>query len=214
MSFTLIGKKVGMTQLFDGDNRLVPVTVVEAGPCPVVQVKSQDKDGYSAVQIGFSSQKAHRVNKPQLAHFAKAGVEPTKELREFRTEALEEELKVGDVLTVSRFEAGQKVDIIGTTKGAGFQGVMKRWGFHGGPASHGSMFHRRGGSYGQCQWPGEVNKGRKMPGHKGDKRRTTQNLTVVKVLEDKNLILLKGSVHGPKGGTVYIRTAKKTRKAS
>lgn len=203
-----------MTQLFDGDNRLIPVTVIEAGPCPVVQVKSQDKDGYSAVQIGYLAQKEHRVNKPQVGHFAKAGVEPTKELREFRTEALEEELKVGDVLTVSRFEAGQKVDIIGTTKGAGFQGVMKRWGFHGGPASHGSMFHRRGGSYGQCQWPGEVNKGRKMPGHMGDKRRTTQNLTVVKVLEDKNLILLKGSVHGPKGGTVYVRTAKKTRKAS
>lgn len=203
-----------MTQLFDGENRLIPVTVVEAGPCPVVQVKSEEKDGYHAVQIGFKTQKAQRINKPQIGHFAKAGVEPTRELREFRTEGLEEELKVGDVLTVARFEEGQKVDIIGTTKGAGFQGVMKRWGFHGGPASHGSMFHRRGGSYGQCQWPGEVNKGRKMPGHKGDKRRTTQNLVVVKVLEDKNLILLKGSVHGPKGGTVYIRTAKKTRKES
>lgn len=203
-----------MTQLYDGDNRLIPVTVIEAGPCPVVQVKSEDTDGYQAVQIGFSEQKEQRINKPQVAHFKKAGVAPQQTLREFRTEGLEGEFKVGDVLTVAKFEEGTKVDIIGTTKGAGFQGVVKRWGFGGGPASHGSMFHRRGGSYGQCQWPGEVAKGKKMPGHKGNKSRTTQNLKVVKVIEDKNLILLKGSVHGPKGGTVYVRTAVKQKKAS
>jgi len=203
-----------MTQIYDGENRLVPVTVVEAGPCPVVQVKSDDKDGYQAVQIGFGPQKEHRVNKPQLAHFKKAGVAPVQSLREFRTEDMGADYKVGDVLTVEHFEEGSNVDIIGTTKGAGFQGVVKRWGFHGGPASHGSMFHRRGGSFGQCQWPGETAKGKKMPGHKGDKRRTTQNLKVVKVIAEKNLLLLKGSVHGPKGGTVYIRTAVKQKRAS
>ncbi|WP_309399094.1 50S ribosomal protein L3 [Cerasicoccus maritimus] len=213
MSFTLIGKKIGMTQIFDG-NELVPVTVVEAGPCPVVQVKSSDKDGYEAVQIGYSAQKEQRVSKQLQGHFAKAKVAPTKELREFRTGDHDGEYNVGDVLTVSKFEAGQKVDIIGTTKGKGFQGVVKRWGFGGGPASHGSMFHRRGGSYGHCQWPGEVWKGKKMPGHTGAKRRTTQNLKVVKVLEDKNLLLLKGSVHGHNGGTVYVRTAVKKKRSA
>ncbi len=213
MSFTLIGTKIGMTQIYDGENRLVPVTVVQAGPCPVVQVKNGESDGYNAVQIGFKEQKEHRVNKPQIGHFKKAGVAPHHQLREFRVNEGEGEFNVGDVLDVSKFEEGQKVDVIGTTKGRGFQGVMKRWNFGGGPASHGSMTHRRGGSYGMCQWPGEVMKGKKMPGHMGNKNRTTQNLVVAKVIAEKNLILIKGSVHGSKGGTVYIRTAKKTRKA-
>ena len=193
MNVALLGKKIGMTQVFDDANRLVPVTVIEAGPCPVTQVKSNDSDGYDAVQIGYRPQKEHRLSQAALGHFKKAGVEPHAELQEFRTNG-ESELNVGDVLTVEQFEAGQKIDVIGTSKGRGFQGVVKRYGFAGGPASHGSMFHRRGGSYGMCQWPGHVIKGKKMPGHMGDKQRTVQNLTVVKVIPEKNLILIKGSV--------------------
>lgn len=210
MKTTLLGKKIGMTQVFDENNRLVPVTVIEAGPCPVTQVKTSEKDGYSAVQIGFRAQKEHRLSKAALGHFKKAGVEPLAELREFRVEN-EGELNVGDVLTVEKFEAGQKIDVIGTSKGRGFQGVVKRYGFAGGPASHGSMFHRRGGSYGMCQWPGHVIKGKKMPGHMGDVQRTVQNLTVVKVLADKNLILVKGSIPGSRGSLVSVRTAVKTK---
>ncbi|NQY33145.1 MAG: 50S ribosomal protein L3 [Coraliomargarita sp.] len=213
MKVALLGKKIGMTQVFDENNRLIPVTVIEAGPCPVTQVKSDEKDGYSAVQIGYRPQKDHRLSKAALGHFKKAGVEPLAELREFRVEA-EGELNVGDVLTVEKFEAGQKIDVIGTSKGRGFQGVVKRYGFHGGPASHGSMFHRRGGSYGMCQWPGHVIKGKKMPGHMGDKQRTVQNLTVVKVLADKNLILVKGSIPGSRGSLVTVRTAVKNKKAN
>ncbi len=210
MKTTLLGKKIGMTQVFDENNRLVPVTVIEAGPCPVTQVKTSEKDGYSAVQIGFRAQKEHRLSKAALGHFKKAGVEPLAELREFRVED-ESELNVGDVLTVEKFEAGQKIDVIGTSKGRGFQGVVKRYGFAGGPASHGSMFHRRGGSYGMCQWPGHVIKGKKMPGHMGDVQRTVQNLTVVKVLADKNLILVKGSIPGSRGSLVSVRTAVKSK---
>lgn len=213
MKVALLGKKIGMTQVFDENNRLIPVTVIEAGPCPVTQVKSDEKDGYSAVQIGYRPQKDHRLSKAALGHFKKAGVEPLAELREFRVEA-EGELNVGDVLTVEKFEAGQKIDVIGTSKGRGFQGVVKRYGFHGGPASHGSMFHRRGGSYGMCQWPGHVIKGKKMPGHMGDKQRTVQNLTVVKVLADKNLILVKGSIPGSRGSLVTVRTAVKNKTAN
>lgn len=214
MSFTLIGKKVGMTQVYDTDNRLVPVTVVEVGPCPIVQVKTQTSDGYHAVQIGFGSQKEQRVSKSLKGHYAKAGIEPVRTVSEFRTDGLDEQFKVGDVLTAARFAEGQKVDVIGVTKGKGFQGVMKRYGFKGGRASHGSMFHRRGGSYGQCQWPGEVYKGRKMPGHMGDKRRTTQNMQVVKIIEDKNIMLIKGSLPGAKGQLVHIRQAVKQKKAN
>lgn len=214
MSITLIGKKIGMTQVYDANNCLVPVTVVEVGPCPIVQVKTQESDGYSAVQIGFGLQKEHRVSKPLKGHYAKAGIDPVRTLSEFRTDGLNEVFKVGDVLTANKFVEGQKVDVIGITKGKGFQGVMKRYGFKGGRASHGSMFHRRGGSYGQCQWPGEVYKGRKMPGHMGDKRRTTQNMQVVKILEDKNIMLIKGSLPGAKGELVHIRQAVKNKTAA
>ena len=200
-----------MTQVYDEANRLVPVTVIEVGPCPIVQIKTLKSDGYNAIQIGFNEQKENRVAKPQLAHFKKSGVKPCSQLSEFRTDDVAE-YKVGDMLTVARFEAGQKVDVIATVKGRGFQGVMKRWNFDGGPAGHGSMFHRRGGSYGQCQWPGEVDKGKKMPGHMGDVRRTVQNLKIVKVIEDKNLLLVKGSLPGSNGSTVYVRTAKKQKK--
>lgn len=210
MNIALLGKKIGMTQVFDDANRLIPVTVIEAGPCPVTQVKSTEKDGYDAIQIGFRQQKEHRLTKAALGHFKKAGVEPVAELSEFRTNG-ETDINLGDVLTVERFEAGQKIDVIATTKGRGFQGVVKRYGFAGGPASHGSMFHRRGGSYGMCQWPGHVIKGKKMPGHMGDVSRTVQNLEVVKVIADKNLILVKGSIPGSRGGYVTVRTAIKTK---
>ncbi len=199
-----------MTQVFDEDNRFVPVTVIEAGPCPVTQIKTADKDGYEAVQIGFLAQKAHRLPKAALGHFKKAGVEPVSQLSEFRLTG-ESDLNLGDILTVERFEAGQKIDVIGTSKGRGFQGVVKRYGFAGGPASHGSMFHRRGGSYGMCQWPGHVIKGKKMPGHMGDVQRTVQNLEIVKVIADKNLILVKGSIPGSRGSVVTVRTAVKNK---
>lgn len=200
-----------MTQVYDQDNRLVPVTVVEAGPCPITQIKTTDSDGYNALQIAFGETTEKRVSQPQVAHFKKAGVKPHRVLQEIRLDDVSE-YKVGDVLDVSRFEEGQKVDVIGTTKGHGFQGVMKRWDFSGGRASHGSMFHRRGGSYGQCQWPGEVDKGKKMPGHMGSKRRTVQNLKIVKVLADKNLLLIEGSFPGSRGSDVIVRVAKKQKK--
>ena len=212
MNIALLGKKLGMSQVFDEDNCLVPVTVIEAGPCPVVQIKSVDTDGYNAIQLGYGAQKAHRLSKAELGHVNNANIEPVSNLQEFRTSG-DTELNVGDVLTVDRFEAGQKIDIIGTSKGRGFQGVVKRYGFAGGPASHGSMFHRRGGSYGMCQWPGHVIKGKKMPGHMGDAQRTVQNLKVVKVIADKNLILIKGSVPGSKGSLVTVRTAVKQKRA-
>lgn len=212
MNVALLGKKIGMTQVFDDENRLVPVTVIEAGPCPVTQVKSTEKDGYDAVQIGYRPQKEHRLSKAALGHFKKAGVDPVAELQEFRTNG-DAEIKVGDILTVAKFEEGGKIDVIGTSKGRGFQGVVKRYGFSGGPASHGSMFHRRGGSYGMCQWPGHVIKGKKMPGHMGDARRTVQNLQIVKVVAEKNLILIKGSIPGSRGSLVTVRTAVKNKAA-
>lgn len=201
-----------MTQVFDDASRLVPVTVIEAGPCPVTQIKSSDKDGYDAIQIGYCEQKEQRLSKGELGHLKKAELEPVAELSEFRTIG-ETDVKVGDVLTVERFQTGQKIDVIGTSKGRGFQGVVKRHGFSGGPASHGSMFHRRGGSYGFCQWPGHVIKGKKMPGRMGGDRRTVQNLEVVKVVADKNLILIKGSIPGSRGSLVAVRTAVKAKTA-
>ena len=208
MSIVLIGKKLGMTQVFNADNTLVAVTVVEAGPCPVTQVKTAQSDGYEAVQIGFGAQKESRMTKSELGHLKKAGVEPLTELVEIRTDK-PSELKIGDVLKVTNFQEGQKVDIIGTSKGKGFQGVMLRHNFQGQPASHGHMMHRRPGSVGCRQTPGHVYKGRKMPGHQGQVRCTTQNLSIVKILEDKNLLLIKGSIPGANGDIVLVRTAKK-----
>ena len=210
MSFILLGKKLGMTQIYDDTNTLVPVTIVEAGPCVVSQLRTEDKDGYSAVQIAYGEQKAARVAKPQLGQLEKAGIAPHSTLKEFRTDDVAD-FTVGDTMTVEKFEEGAKVDVIATTKGRGFQGVVKRWGFAGGPASHGSMFHRRGGSYGMCQWPGKVIKGKKMPGHMGAKSRTTQNLRVVKVLPEKNILLIRGSFAGGSDTLVTIRPAKKTK---
>ena len=210
MKIALIGKKIGMTQVYDENNHLVPVTVIEAGPCPIVQIKSVDSDGYDSIQLGYKSQKKSRLSKAELGHLNKAKVNPVSTLQEFRTNG-DINFNVGDVLTVDQFSEGQKIDIIGTSKGRGFQGVVKRYGFSGGPASHGSMFHRRGGSYGMCQWPGHVIKGKKMPGHMGDARRTVQNLKIVKVLADKNIILIKGSIPGSKNSLLTIRTAVKNK---
>ena len=213
MSLTLIGKKIGMTQFYNEENVLVPVTVVELGPCPVTQVKTLETDGYNAVQIGFKAQKEQRLNKPALGHLKKAGVAPVAILGEFRTEGAPE-YKIGDVLTVEKFTEGQRIDVIGVAKGRGFQGVMKRWDFQGQPDTHGHMMHRRPGSIGMRQTPGHVYRGRKMPGHMGAKRRTVQNLTVVKVIGDKNILLIKGSFPGANGDTVYVRTAKKIKKVA
>ena len=204
---TLLGTKLGMTQVYDGDNVLVPVTVVEAGPCPVVQVKSPEKDGYHAVQIGFLKTKAHRINDPETGHLKKAGVDAHKLLREVRlTEAAT--VKAGDVITVDAvFKEGQIIDVIGVTKGKGFQGVVKRWRVNGGPAAHGSMFHRRIGSIGQRQTPGRTWKNQAMPGHMGQVRRTVQNLRIVKIIPEKNLILVRGALPGATGDDVVIRAA-------
>ena len=209
MISTLVGKKLGMTQVYDAQNVLVPVTVVEAGPCPVVQVKTTEIDGYNAVQLGFSQKKAKNSPKAEQAHAKKAGLDETPRiLSEVRLEAASD-LKVGDVITVSAFTEGQMVDVIGVTKGKGFQGVVKRFRVAGGPASHGSMFHRRIGSIGMRQTPGRAWKNQAMPGHMGSERRTVQNLRIVKVLPEKNILLVKGAIPGANGDDVIVRTAKK-----
>jgi large subunit ribosomal protein L3 len=207
MISSLLGKKIGMTQVYDAQNVLVPVTVVEAGPCPVVQVKTLETDGYNAVQIGFSQRKPRNATKPELNHAKKAGLTyAPRVLSEVRlTEA--PTVKVGDVVTVEAFKEGQLVDVIGVTKGKGFQGVVKRFRVAGGPAAHGSMFHRRIGSIGMRQTPGRTWKNQAMPGHMGGDHRTQQNLRVVKIIAEKNLILLKGAVPGANGDDVIVRTA-------
>lgn len=211
MKLALLGKKLGMTQVYDSDNGLVPVTVVEAGPCPVVQVKQEKTDGYNAIQIGFSPQKESRVSKPELGHLKKAGIAALSQLKEIRVDGAPEQ-KMGDVLTVSIFEEGQFIDVVGITKGKGFQGVMKRYRTAGGPAAHGSMFHRRVGSIGGNQYPGHVFKNQIMPGHMGSVQRTVQNLRIVKVIPEKNLLLIRGNVPGAAGTAILIRVAKKTKR--
>jgi large subunit ribosomal protein L3 len=204
---TLIGKKLGMTQVYDAQNVLVPVTVVEAGPCSVVQVKTVEIDGYNAVQLGFSAQKVKNSSKAELAHAKKAGLEVApRVLSEVRLNEKPTQ-KAGDVLTVEIFKEGQLIDVTGVTKGKGFQGVVKRFRVAGGPASHGSMFHRRIGSIGMRQTPGRTWKNQAMPGHMGQLQRTMQNLTVVKVIADKNIILVKGAIPGANGEDVIVRTA-------
>jgi large subunit ribosomal protein L3 len=207
MISSLLGKKIGMTQVYDAQNVLIPVTVVEAGPCAVVQVKTVESDGYNAVQIGFSAKKDKNSSKAEIAHAKKGGVEHApRVLSEVRLPATSA-LKVGDVVTVSAFQEGQLVDVIGITKGKGFQGVVKRFRVAGGPAAHGSMFHRRIGSIGMRQTPGRTWKNQAMPGHMGGERRTVQNLRVVKVIADKNLILVKGAIPGANGDDVLVRLA-------
>ena len=208
MSKTLIGKKVGMTQIFDEKGAVIPVTVIEAGPCTVVQVKNTETDGYNAIQLGFGSVKEKKLNKPLKGSFKKANIEPKKHLREFRLDSVEN-ITVGSELKADVFEAGEKVDIQGTTKGKGFQGVIKRHGQHRGPMGHGSMYHRRPGSMGPTSTPGRVFKGKKLPGHMGVDTVTIQNLEVVKVDLDKNVILVKGSVPGNKGAILKIKKSVK-----
>ncbi|QHI68255.1 50S ribosomal protein L3 [Tichowtungia aerotolerans] len=206
---SLIGKKLGMTQIFNDEGQRVPVTVIEAGPCSVVQRKTQETDGYEAVQIGFSEQKEHRVNKSLLGHFKKAGVAPTRELAEVIVSA-EDETKAGDMLTAGVFEEVQFVDVIGKTKGKGFQGVVRRHGFAGGRASHGGKSTLRvPGSIGQCEFPARVFKGKKMAGQMGNTNITVQNLKVIQVRPEENLVLVKGAVPGANGSTVVLREALK-----
>ena len=204
----LIGKKVGMTQIFDEKGYVIPVTVIEAGPCTVAQVKSVDTDGYNAIQLGFGEVKDKHINKPEKGHFAKSKLTAKKHLREFRVDSVEE-VKVGDELKADVFTKGDKVDIQGTSKGKGFQGVIKRHGQSRGPMGHGSMYHRRPGSMGSTSTPGRVFKGKNLPGHMGANTITIQNLEVVAVDLDKNVILVKGSVPGVNGAILKIKSSVK-----
>ena len=212
MISTIIGKKIGMTQVYDEANNLVPVTVVEAGPCPVVQVKTTETDGYNALQLSYSAKKPKNSSKAELNHAKKAGLETAPRILDEVRYTTAPDAKVGDVVTVESFKAGQIIDVIGITKGKGFAGVVKRFRVAGGPASHGSMFHRRIGSIGMRQTPGRVFKNQKMPGHMGSQRRTVQNLMVVKVIAEKNLLLIRGAVPGANGDNVVVRTALKGQK--
>ena len=205
----LLGEKLGMTQVFDENNRVVPVTVVQAGPCVVTQVRSAAADGYAAVQIAYGAVDPRKVTKPRAGHFEKAGVTPRRHLVELRT-ADADEYTLGQELSADLFEAGQQVDVTATSKGKGTAGVMKRHGFHGVGASHGShRNHRKPGSIGGASTPGRVFKGVRMAGRMGAVRTTTQNLTVHAVDADRGLLLIKGAVPGPKGGVVLVRTAAK-----
>ena len=205
----ILGTKLGMTQVWDENNKLVPVTVIQAGPCVVTQVRSDEADGYVAVQLGFGAIALRKVTKPLTGHFEKAGVTPRRHLVELRT-ADAAEYAVGQELGADTFESGQQVDVTGTTKGKGFAGVMKRHGFAGVSSSHGShRNHRKPGSIGGCATPGRVFKGMRMAGRMGGVRQTTQNLTIHAVDADKSLLLVKGAVPGPRGGLVLVRTAAK-----
>jgi large subunit ribosomal protein L3 len=201
----ILGTKIGMTQVWQGD-KLVPVTVVLAGPCPIVQRKTPERDGYSAVQLGWEEKREGRVNRPEAGHFKRAGVGPQRHLLEFRDYAPE-----GDAVTVEVFEQGQKVDVTGTSKGRGTTGVMKRWNFSGMPASHGTKKkHRHPGSIGQRKFPGRVYKGKKMAGNYGNERVTVVGLELLEVRPDENLLLIKGAIPGPNGGLVIVKDSKRT----
>ena len=206
----ILGKKLGMTQIFTEEGIVVPVTVVEAGPNVVTQVKTVEKDGYNAIQVGFEDAKEKSLNKPQKGHLAAANVLKT-HLKEFRVDAVEE-FTVGQEIKADLFAAGEKIDVTGTSKGKGFQGPIKRHGQSRGPESHGSRYHRRPGSMGACSFPGRVFKNKKLAGHMGSVKVTVQNLEVVRVDADKNLILVKGAIPGPKGSMVTIKEAVKSSK--
>lgn len=212
MSKGIIGKKIGMTQVFTAEGTIIPVTVVEAGPCVVTQKKTVTTDGYNAIQIGFEKIVSEKhLNKPQHGHFKKAGVEPMKHLREVRMDNVDG-YNVGQVISAEIFAEGDLVDIQGTSIGKGFQGVIKRYNFRGGRASHGSHFHRAPGSIGMKEFPGETIKGKKMPGHMGNRKVTTQRLKVVRVMPEKNLILVQGSVPGHDNSLLYIKETVKPRR--
>ena len=203
---TIIGRKLGMTQIWDENDNVVPVTVIQAGPCVVSQVKTKATDGYDAVQIGFGDIKSKHVNKPMAGHFAAHGVEPMRYLREVRVPEGEEH-NTGDTVTVADFSDVKAVDVIGTSKGKGFQGTIKRWNFSRGPMAHGSRNQREPGSIGQCAYPARVRKGLHMAGHMGDERVTVKNLKLVRIDAEQNLMLVKGAVPGGKNAIVQVRMA-------
>lgn len=208
----IIGKKIGMTQIFTENGTVVPVTVVQAGPCVVTQKKTVESDGYNAIQIGFEKILSEKkVNKPQAGHFKKAGTDPMKYLREVRVEAIDD-YSVGQVINADIFAEGDMIDVQGVSIGKGFQGAMKRWNFAGGPGGHGSGFHRRLGSIGMKEWPAEVNKGKKMAGHLGVEKVTVQRLRIVRVMPETNVILVEGAIPGHKNGIVYIKQTVKPRR--
>ncbi|NQZ56295.1 MAG: 50S ribosomal protein L3 [Lentisphaeraceae bacterium] len=206
----IIGKKLGMTQVYDENGKVVPVTVIQAGPCPVLDIRTQEADGYSALQLGFGKRKAKNISKAVLGHLAKSqnAENPPSLIKEVRLTE-DSSVELGSLVTVADFSEIAFVDVIGTTKGKGFQGVVKRYNFGGGRASHGGDWTRKPGSIGMCEFPGEVYKGRKMPGQTGNVQRTIMGLKVVSVRTEDNVLLVKGAVPGPKGGTVVVRTAKK-----
>lgn len=208
MKKAIMGRKVGMTQIFDGNGKIVPVTVVEAGPCIVVQKKTIDKDGYEAIQVGFGDIKEKLVNKPRRGQFAKAGVALKRFVKEFRLEDANT-YNVGQEIKVDIFTEGEKVDVSGVSKGKGFQGTIKRWNGHRGPMSHGSKFHRSVGSMGGSSDPSRTFKNKKLPGHMGNVNTTVLNLEVVRIMPEKNVILIKGGVPGPNKGIVVIRNSVK-----
>lgn len=209
MKKAILGTKLGMTQLFDENGKIIPVTVVEAGPCVVVQKKTTDKDGYSAVQVGFMDKKEKHTNKPEEGHFKKAGVSAKKVLKEFKLENAAE-MNVGDEIKVDAFAAGDKIDVTGTSKGHGYAGAIKRHGFSRLKETHGTgPVHRHAGSMGACSSPSRVFKGKKLPGHMGVDTVTVQNLDVVSVDVEKNLLLVRGAVPGPKGGLLIVKDSVK-----
>ena len=211
MTIGVVGRKSGMTRVFTDEGVSVPVTVVEVLPNRVTQIKDLETDGYRAIQVTTGSRKASRVSKPEAGHYAKAGATAGEGLWEFRTEGVDEAFEVGSELTVERFEQGQKVDVAGRSKGKGFQGAVKRWNFRTQDATHGnSLSHRAPGSIGQCQTPGRVFKGKKMAGHMGAERVTTQGLEVVRVDAERNLLLIKGAVPGAPGGHVIVSPSVKS----
>jgi large subunit ribosomal protein L3 len=208
MKKAILGRKLGMTQIFDENGKVIPVTVIEAGPCVVTQKKTMEKDGYEAIQVGFDDIREKLVNKPRKGQFAKAGVALKRVVKEFRIEDITA-YEVGQEFKADIFEAGEKVDVSGVSKGKGFQGTIKRWNAHRGPMSHGSKFHRSVGSMGASSDPSRTFKNKKLPGHMGNVNTTVLNLKVAKVMPEKNIILIKGGVPGPNKGFVVIRNAVK-----
>jgi large subunit ribosomal protein L3 len=208
MKKAILGKKLGMTQIFDENGKVIPVTVVEAGPCFVVQKKTVEKEGYDAIQVGFGTLREALRNKPVKGHFAKAGVSVKRHVKEFRLENVSG-YEVGQEIKADIFAAGEKIDVSGISKGKGFAGVIKRWNFHRGPETHGSKFHRAVGSMGASSDPSRTFKNKRLPGHMGNVNTTVINLTVAKVMPEKNLILIKGGIPGPNKGLVVIRNAVK-----
>ncbi|EJO5348476.1 50S ribosomal protein L3 [Clostridium botulinum] len=208
MKKAILGKKLGMTQIFNENGKVVPVTVIEAGPCTVIQKKTVEKDGYEAIQVAFGDIREKLRNKPVKGHFAKAGVSVKRHIKEFKVEDLNS-FEIGQEIKADVFEAGERVDISGVSKGKGFQGTIKRWNAHRGPMSHGSKFHRAVGSMGGASDPSRTFKSKRMPGHMGNVKTTVLNLEVVRIIPEKNLILIKGGVPGPNKGLVQIRNTVK-----